>query len=343
MATGDDTDLSSLLGSLAQYGVGTAGTLGANAAQQQAYQAIIQNLDNRFNDYSSLAPAGYKPITAQTLGPSALTGIQNDAQARTQEESAISQLQDLANRGGLNLSDMAALDQVQANLNKNTQARNQSTANQFADRGELGSGSQLAMDLANNQNATQSANQTGQNTAAQAQTRAMQAVLQDAQASRTMSQDDLAKKTAAAQATDSINKYNASMQTDASKYNNSLQGQTYDDTLKKLQGENTVTGQLDSALLGSGQQQAGTIAGLSYGANGLLNGLSKGLNGSKNNNGTPPPPGSDPSEWEQYPGETPPPDSNSYGGTKLTDTTDSGSAVGDYGTGFEDDLLTDVA
>lgn len=259
--TSTDDGFSALLKAI-QTGAQTANTIGtnnsANAVTQAAYAAIIKNLQDRFGDYKNLSPADYQSITAQKLGPSDLGSIPTDAQSRASQQAAIAQLDDIAKSGGLDLSDMNALNEVQSNLNRNNSAREQGLANQYAARGQLGSGAQLAMDLANQQSATTSANAAGETQAADAQKRAMQAVLSKAQASRTMSQDDYAKKAAAAQANDSINAHNAAFATDASKYNNSLQGQTYNDALAKLTGEGNVTGQLNTALLGSGQQNANT-------------------------------------------------------------------------------------
>lgn len=270
----DDTDaLGPLLADLAKYGVGTAGTLGANAATQSAYQAIIKNLQDRFSDYKNLAPANYHDITPQQLGPSALTGIQPDAQARLDEQNAIGQLDDIAKSGGLTLADKAALNKIESTLNRNASARNNSLANQFAARGQLGSGAQLAMGLANNQNAAENANERGEGIAGQAQQRAMQAVLSKAGASRNMSNDDYARKKAAAEATDAISKYNASMTTDAAKSNNAIAGQAYDDSIKRLYGQTGLTNSLNGALLGQGQGNANTIAGAAYGGTGLISSL----------------------------------------------------------------------
>jgi hypothetical protein len=276
----DSGFLDSLLNSIntgAQYGIGQAGVNGANAATQKAYAAIIQNLKDRFGDYEKLGPAGYKDITAQQLGPSALAGIQPDAQARGDEQQAIAQLGDISNRGGLDLADMNALNQIQQNLGRNNAARQNSLSNQFAARGQLGSGAQLAMELAGNQNAAMNANQAGESQAAQAQQRAMQAILQKAQASRTMGNDDYQRKAKAAEAADAIAKYNAGARTGASQYNNTIAGQNFDDSMKKLQGESGLTGSLNAAILGGGQQNANTQLANAQLGGGLINGITQGV------------------------------------------------------------------
>lgn len=268
---------------LAQYGIGALTTGAANQAQLQAYQQVLANLQNEMGDYQKLGPAGYKNIEAQQLGPSALTSIQPDAVARGNEQAAIAQLGDIANSGGLELSDRNALNQVEQTLSRNNQARNNSLANQFAARGQLGSGAQLAMSLANNQNAAMNANQQGESVAADAQKRAMQAVMDKAAASRSMSLDDYARQKAAAEAADSIARYNAGMRTDASKYNNTLAGQNLQDQLAKLRGETGVTSATNQALLGQGGQKAAGIAGLGNIGMGGLGALGKMTGGGSGN------------------------------------------------------------
>lgn len=277
---------------IAKYGIGAGSVAGANQAQLAAYDAVLNNLGQRFSDYSNLKTPGYQNLTAQHLGPSQLGSIQMDPQARVDEQAAEAQLQDIANRGGLSLADRASLNNIESTLSRNAQARNNSLANQFAAKGQFGSGAQMAMELANNQNAAQNANQHGEDIAAQAQQRAMDAVLKKGAMSRELANDDYSRKAQAAQANDAIARYNASMATDASKYNNSIMGQGYADQLAKLQGENQLTGQLDQAILGRGGQQAAGIAGTGSMGMSLLDSLMKnnktgGPKGGTNNNGDP--------------------------------------------------------
>jgi hypothetical protein len=279
----DDTqdELNQLSAQLAAADIGGAGTLGANAATQQAYQAVLKNLGDRFGDYSKLQTPGYKNINPAVLGPSALSKIQPDAQSRVDQQAAEAALQNISNSGGLNLADRAALNNQEQILSRNNAARQNSLANQYAARGQLGSGAQLAMDLSNQQNAAQQANQRGESIAAQAQQRAMQAILDKAGIARNMSQDDYARAKAAADATDSINKYNASMSTNAQEQNNKLLEQGYNDQLRKLGGQNQLTGEMNTAILGSGKANANTIAGTAGLGSSLISGISAGGNALK--------------------------------------------------------------
>jgi hypothetical protein len=327
----DDTDgTDQALADLAKYGIGEAGTLGANAAQQAAYQAVIKNLQDRFGDYSKLSAPTANQLNHQ-LGPTALDTIQNDAQARADEQTAIAQLDQIAKSGGLTLSDRNALNQIEQALSRNAAARNASVANQFAARGQLGSGQQLQMQLANNQNATEQANQRGESIAADAQKRAMQAVLDKGSMARNLANDDYSRKKAAAEAADSINRYNSSMATNATQ-------NSYEDQLRKLQGQGQLTGDLNNAILGSGKSNANTIGGSAYGAAGLVGALGKDIpKGSGGGGGG----GSSDTTYNDYPN---PDETGGRGGaadltggatdtadTAATDATDAaGSSAGDW-------------
>lgn len=246
----------------------TAGT--ASAQSQAAYQQMLDNLRARFAEYDQLPAAGYQDIAAQQLGPSALEGIQVDPQGRQGQQDAIAGLDDLAKNGGLSLGDMKALNDIQANLNRNVLAQRKGLTNEFAARGQLGSGAQLAMDLDAQQNAAENANQRGESVAAQAQQRALQAMLQKAGLARGMTNDDYQRKLAAAQARDAIETRNAAARTDASKYNNQLRGQTYADAMGKLKGKTALTGDLNQVVFGKGKNQANTTLAMGGYANDLI-------------------------------------------------------------------------
>lgn len=226
---------------------------------QAAYDEMLRNLQARMGDYDALGTAGYKDLTAQQLGPSALEGIQSDPAARAAQQESLAALQQLADNGGLSLSDLQALNEVQGNLNRNDSARRNSLSNQFAARGQLGSGAQLAMELQGQQQATQSANQRGENTAAQAQDRALQAILQKGNVARDMANDDYAHKSDAAKAHDLIEAHNAAARSGASQYNNSLRGQAYEDALAQARGKTSLTNSVNETLGGKATDKTNAV------------------------------------------------------------------------------------
>lgn len=250
----------SLAGSLAKGAQSSAAADSSNAQMMGAYDEMLRNLRERFADYDALGKAGYQDIEAQQLGPSALEGIQNDPQARMAQQEALAALSELAANGGLSLADMQALNEIQRNLNQNSTARQKGLANDFAARGQLGAGAQLAMGLQGQQQAAESANQRGESVAAQAQARALQAILQKGQMGRAMGNDDWQRKASAAQAKDAIEARNAAARTDAGKYNNSLKGQAFEDEIAKARGKTSLTNSMNEAIGGKGAQGARTTA-----------------------------------------------------------------------------------
>jgi hypothetical protein len=244
---------------ISAVGKGINSGVANNTASDQyrdAYAAMLANLQQRFGDYDALGKAGYSDIEAQQLGDSALGGIQNDPQARLAQQEAMVALSDLAANGGLSLADMQALNEIQRNLNQNNTARQKGLANDFAARGQLGAGAQLAMSLQGQQQAAESANQRGESVAAQAQQRALQAILQKGQMGRAMGNDDYGRKRDAAMARDAIEARNAAARTDASKYNNTLRGQAFDDEISKVHGKTALTDSSNRILFGRGQTNA---------------------------------------------------------------------------------------
>lgn len=241
-----------------QYAGGMSAGNQANSTLQGAYDEMLRNLQARFGDYDALGAAGYQDVTPEQLGDTALASIPEDLGARQAQQESIAALGDLSQHGGLSLADMQALNEIQGNLNRNNMARQKGLANEFAARGQLGSGAQLAMGLANQQNAAMNANQAGETAAAQAQQRAMEAILRKGEMARGMSSDDYRRKAAAAQAKDAIMARNAAARSDAARYNNSLRGQTYQDRLAQAAGKTSLTNAMNKGIMGKADQSART-------------------------------------------------------------------------------------
>lgn len=255
---GDYSWIGPLISGIAKGANSSATADSAQGISDAAYAQMLANLRDRMGDYDKLGTAGYKDIAAQQLGPSALEGIQSDLSARAAQQQSIAALQQLADNGGLSLSDMKALNELQGNLNRNDSARRNALSNQYAARGQLGSGAQLAMELQGQQQSAQSANQRGESIAAQAQDRALQAILQKGQVARGMSNDDYSRKSDAAKARDAIEARNAAARTDAGKYNNSLRGQAYEDALAQARGKSGLTDSMNQTIFGQARSQGNT-------------------------------------------------------------------------------------
>ncbi len=242
----------------------------ANSQMQAAYAEMMRNLRERFADYDNMGKAGYQDVTAQQVGPSGLEGMPEDLQSRQAQQEAMAALADISKNGGLSLADMKALNEVQNNLNQNDTTRRQGLANEFAARGQLGSGAQLAMALQGQQNAAMNANQRAEGVQAQAQARALQAILQKGQMASQMGNEDYRRKAEAARARDAIEARNAAARMDAMKSNNSYRGQAFADEMNKARGKTQLTGDMNKAVFGSGTQNANTTLAQGSAVNGGL-------------------------------------------------------------------------
>lgn len=256
---GDYSWIGPLISGVAKGANSSATADSAQGISDAAYAQMLANLRERMGDYDKLGTAGYKDISAQQLGPSALEGIQSDPAARAAQQQSMAALQQLADNGGLSISDVKALNDLQSNLNRSDSARRNALSNQYAARGQLGSGAQLAMELQGQQQAAQSANQRGESIAAQAQDRALQAILQKGQVARGMSNDDYGRKADAAKARDAIESRNAAARTGASQYNNSLRGQAYEDALAQARGKSGLTDSMNQTIFGQAKSQGNTV------------------------------------------------------------------------------------
>jgi hypothetical protein len=214
--------IGTLIGGLAQLGGGIAGAISASDARNEAanlirasvadYEAMgvpseqaLQLSLERYRNEGILTPEMEQEITQ---GDSRLLGIQEDPRLREAQLSALDELGSIG-RGETRLSDKAAVADI---LDKTAQAeRGQRLAieQDLRQRGAYGSGAELAMKLANQQSSAQQANQQGLNLAAQAQDRALKAIIEGGNLGGNIRGQEFSQSARAAEAQDAINRYNA--------------------------------------------------------------------------------------------------------------------------------------
>lgn len=267
---GDYDWIGPLISGVAKGAVDVGTGLAANNQIQGSYSEMLRRLMERMGEYDSLGDAGYQPLVAQQLGPSALENIQEDPAGRQSQLEAMAALQELAQNGGLSLADLQALNQIEGRLNQQDTARRKGLANEFAARGQLGAGAQLAMAMRGQQDAAQNANQRAESVAAQAQQRALNAILQRGQLGRQMSGDKYGRDRDAALARDAIEARNAASRMDTARGNNAIAGQRFSDNLARLQGKTGLTNSLNQTTFGSGVQNARTTGAMGSYANNLI-------------------------------------------------------------------------
>ncbi len=238
----------------------------ATASQKIALDALNkaqQMIQGGMANFANIKTPTYNPtdLKSTQVGRSELGDIQNDPQGRAAEQQAMAELQKLADNGGLSLADMKAVNDIQQNLNQNASARDKSLQNSYAARGQLGGGAQLAMELNQNQQAGQRANQEGESVAAQAQARALAAIKEKAGLGRQMSQDEYEKKAKAAQANDLIKQHNIANSMQANDQNNKYLNTAFGNDIDKARGQaNLITAAVTNARDIGAQGQAGANA-----------------------------------------------------------------------------------
>lgn len=142
------------------------------------------------------------------LQGNALNNITTDPRLAAAQMGALQSLQQQGTEG-LSASDKAALQQTENQLTQQANSQNQGTLQQFAQRGQAGSGASLAAQLMNNQNASNTANQRALQIAGQSQQNALQATAAAGTLGQNMQQQQYGQAANAANATNAINQFNA--------------------------------------------------------------------------------------------------------------------------------------
>lgn len=198
----------------------------ANAVQNQALQSWLNvNIPDpatqklalqQFVQTGELHPSVEQAIKQD---PTAFTQVVQSATDKAAQNQALQSLQDIGNSGGLRLQDKAALQDAMLKSQTEGRTNSQNIAAKAAQQGTTGGGFEEQAQLSNGQN---QANQDAQNSlsvASQAQNRALQSIQEAGTQATQMNQQDLAQQNAQAQATDAINKFNATNLQDVNQRN----------------------------------------------------------------------------------------------------------------------------
>lgn len=220
--------LTSLLGGI--FGMSAADKARQLAAQQAAKIDAIH--DPTINEQQlaleklqrgeSLTPAEMESVQ---VNGSAFSDISTDPRLKQSQLDALSSLQGISNSGGMQLQDQANLQKLMGQAASSDKGRRDAIMQNMQERGMGGSGNELAAKLASAQDASMQQNQAATDTAATAQQRALQAIMQGGQLAGDIRGQDLSQEQAKAQALDAINKFNASNSQQANQVNNQNQMQ----------------------------------------------------------------------------------------------------------------------
>lgn len=150
---------------------------------------------------------------------SAMSNISTDPRLREAQLKALSQLQEVGDNGGMTLRDQANLSKVQGQVAAADRGRREAIMQNMAARGASGGGLELLAQMQNAQASTDREAQSGLDIAAQAQERALQAMMNSGQLGGSIRSQDFGEKSQVAQAQDAINKFNAGVRNQSTQYN----------------------------------------------------------------------------------------------------------------------------
>lgn len=196
---------------------------------------------------------------AEQVGPTALERITVDPAYKAAQMEALSKLGQISEEGGFTLADKAALNKTLGALSRRDAGARAAIAENMQARGTLGAGAELAQRLAAQQESSQMASERGMDIAAQAQQRALNAIMQRGQMAGQMRGQEYGEQERLAQARDAIARYNADALTGAQAYNLGLAQRQFENKrgLAQLRA-NAKLGQA-TAMMNEGQgiRQAG--------------------------------------------------------------------------------------
>lgn len=185
------------------------------ALQAEAMEAIknvdlpkLQQLQVQLQQYRE---AGLlTPELEQTVyAPETLMNqVAIDPRLKDAQMAALTKMQDMG-RGGLTMEDMAALDQIRRNTDIAERGKEQQILQDMQQRGQGGSGAELAAKLSSSQNAANRAGAEGLQVGAIASQRALQSLMNSGQLGGQMRSQEFGEQSAKAEAQDVINRFNA--------------------------------------------------------------------------------------------------------------------------------------
>lgn len=234
-----------LIGAGVQAGAGVLGYLLSMPDRQKAEQIINSALD----EYGQLDVPALEAIVAQEVGPSAMEQIRTDPRLRDAQQAVLDRLERAATEG-LSLEDKVAQNEALRAGSRQESAGRQRIAEDFAARGQLGSGAQLAMQLQNQQGAADRASQVSMQTAANSQRRMYDAMLARGQLAGNLRNQEFGEQERIAQARDAVARYNAGARQQAAAQNIANQQWTYGQRAN-----------LAANRLGAASQRAGIYTG----------------------------------------------------------------------------------
>jgi hypothetical protein len=159
--------------------------------------------------YQLVAQLNPEQETAVNLGPSEMQGIATDPALRQAQMNALMKLQEVGDANGRDSRFMADANKLQNDINTNLQGQTGAIQQNLATRGMSGGGTELVARNMAVQNASNQQANSALELKAQADQRALEAIMNGGVLGGQIQNQDFNQKSAKAQAADSIAKFNA--------------------------------------------------------------------------------------------------------------------------------------
>lgn len=221
---------------------------GSTAYNNVALPADLANkiYYNQYQSAGNLTPAQEQTINA---APSVAGQTTGNAGLQSAQMQALNQLKGLS-QTGMSSTDQARLNQIQQQASAQAKGQQAGVMQNFAQRGEGGSGNELLAQLQAGQNASNQANQSGLSVAANAQQNALSALGQYGQQAGNMEQQQFGQQFQAGSAQDQLNRFNTQNQLSQQTRNVAGQNAAQQYNLQNQQGlMNANTGQTNQEML----------------------------------------------------------------------------------------------
>lgn len=159
-------------------------------------------------DYGIVPEYSPEAQIVRELGPSAMQGISTDPELRRAQLDALSRLSEVGTEG-MTAEDKFRMAQMQSDISQRQRGAREALQQQMQSRGIAGSGLELAAQLANQQAAAQQENLRGLGLQANAEQRALEAMMQSGALAGQIRGQEFGEQAQKAAAADAIAQFNA--------------------------------------------------------------------------------------------------------------------------------------
>lgn len=211
---------------------GSTGSDKADQLRQKAIDAFnsiktpeLSQLQVQLQKYVDAGQLTPEQAEAQLVGSNAFNDVATDPSYVGAQKQALQQLQDIGSSGGMTAVDKAQLQDINDNENQQRQSQDAAILSNAKERGVGGSGIETVNRLLSQQKASDVAARQGTDVAAQAQTRALQALQAAGQLGGQIESQQYGEQAQKAGAQNAIDQFNAQTSNATNLYNTSTANQ----------------------------------------------------------------------------------------------------------------------